>query len=50
MNEILRRSGQEYVDPYAQDAKKRERDAEREAAKAVARAESDEVWEEIKPD
>jgi 1-acyl-sn-glycerol-3-phosphate acyltransferase len=50
MYEIMRLSGQEYVDLYAPDAKKRERDAEREAAKVVARAEADEVWEEIKPD
>jgi 1-acyl-sn-glycerol-3-phosphate acyltransferase len=50
MYEIMRLSGQEYVDLYAQDAKKRERDAEREAAKVVARTEADEVWEEIKPD
>jgi len=50
MYEIMRLSGQEYVDLYAQDAKKRDRDAEREAAKAAARAEADEVWEEIKPD
>ena len=50
MYEIMRLSGQEYVDLYAQDAKKRDRDAEREAAKVAARAEADEVWEEIKPD
>ncbi len=50
MYEIMRLSGQEYVDLYAQDGKKRDRDAEREAAKATARAEADEVWEEIKPD
>ncbi len=50
MYEIMRLSGQEYVDLYAQDAKKRDRDAEREAAKATARVEADEVWEEIKPD
>lgn len=50
MYEIMRLTDQEYVDLYAQDAKKREREAEREAAKVAARAESDEVWEEIKPD
>jgi 1-acyl-sn-glycerol-3-phosphate acyltransferase len=50
MYEIMRLSGQEYVDLYAQDAKKRERDAEREQAKAAARAEADEVWDEIKPE
>jgi 1-acyl-sn-glycerol-3-phosphate acyltransferase len=50
MYEIMRLSGQEYVDLYAQDAKKRDRDAEREQAKVAARAEADEVWEEIKPD
>jgi 1-acyl-sn-glycerol-3-phosphate acyltransferase len=50
MYEIMRLSGQEYVDLYAQDAKKRDKDAEREAAKAVERAESDEVWDQIKPE
>jgi 1-acyl-sn-glycerol-3-phosphate acyltransferase len=50
MYEIMRLSGQEYVDLYAQDAKKRDRDAEREQAKVAARAEADEVWDEIKPD
>jgi 1-acyl-sn-glycerol-3-phosphate acyltransferase len=49
MYEIMRLSGQEYVDLYAQDAKKRDQAREREAAKAAAQAESDEVWEEIKP-
>lgn len=43
MYEIMRLSGQEYVDLYAQEAKKRERDAEREAAKVAEQAESDEV-------
>jgi 1-acyl-sn-glycerol-3-phosphate acyltransferase len=50
MYEIMRLSGQEYVDMYAQDAKKRDRDAEREKEKVAARAEADEVWEEIRPD
>jgi 1-acyl-sn-glycerol-3-phosphate acyltransferase len=50
MYEIMRLSGQEYVDLYAQDAKKRDRDSEREAAKVAARAEADEVWDEIKPE
>lgn len=50
MYEIMLLSGQEYVDLYAQDAQKREKDAEREAAEKVARAESEEVWDEIKPD
>jgi 1-acyl-sn-glycerol-3-phosphate acyltransferase len=50
MYEIMRLSGQEYVDLYAQDSKKRDRDVEREAAKAVDRAAADEVWEDIKPD
>ena len=50
MYEIMRLSGQEYVDLYAQDGKKRDRDAEREAAKVAAQTEADEVWEEIKPD
>ncbi len=42
MYEIMRLSGQEYVDLYAQDAKKRDK-------QAVDRAASDEVWDEIKP-
>ena len=42
MYEIMRLSGQEYVDLYAQDAKKRDKEA-------VDRAASDEVWDEIKP-
>jgi 1-acyl-sn-glycerol-3-phosphate acyltransferase len=50
MYEIMRLSGQEYVDLYAQDSKKRDRDAERAEAKIAARAEADEVWDEIKPD
>ena len=50
MYEIMRLSDQEYVDLYAQDAKKRDKDTEREAAKIVAKQEADEVWEEIKPD
>ncbi|GAA0190564.1 MULTISPECIES: 1-acyl-sn-glycerol-3-phosphate acyltransferase [unclassified Aeromicrobium] len=50
MYEIMRLSGQEYVDLYAQDAKKRDKESERAAAKAVERAESDEVWDQIKPE
>ncbi|MCW2770367.1 MAG: 1-acyl-sn-glycerol-3-phosphate acyltransferase [Aeromicrobium sp.] len=50
MYEIMRLSDQEYVDLYAQDAKKRDQAREREAAKIAARAEADEVWDEIKPD
>ena len=42
MYEIMRLSGQEYVDLYAPDAKKRDKEA-------VDRAASDEVWDEIKP-
>jgi 1-acyl-sn-glycerol-3-phosphate acyltransferase len=49
MYEIMRLSDQEYVDLYAQDAKKRDQAREKEAAQAAAQAESDEVWEEIKP-
>ena len=47
MYEIMRLSGQEYVDLYAQDAKKRSREAERAAAKRREQAAVDEVWEEI---
>ena len=47
MYEIMRLSGQEYVDLYAQDAKKRDKALEREAAKVEHREESDEVWTEI---
>ncbi|MEJ7633369.1 lysophospholipid acyltransferase family protein [Aeromicrobium sp.] len=50
MYEIMRLSDQEYVDLYAQDAKKRDRDVEREDAKVAARAEADEVWDEIRPE
>ena len=49
MYEIMRLSGQEYVDLYAQDAKKRDKERQREAEKEAAKAESDEVWDEIKP-
>lgn len=49
MYEIMRLSGQEYEDLYAQDAKKRDKDTERERAAREAREESDEVWDEIKP-
>ena len=49
MYEIMRLSDQEYVDLYAQEAKKRDQAREKEAAKAAADAESDEVWDEIKP-
>jgi 1-acyl-sn-glycerol-3-phosphate acyltransferase len=47
MYEIMRLSGQEYVDLYAQDAKKKSRELERAAAKRQADAEADEVWREI---
>ncbi|MGJ9411991.1 lysophospholipid acyltransferase family protein [Aeromicrobium sp. CF4.19] len=50
MYEIMRLSGQEYEDLYAQDAKKRAKEIEREAEAEKARAESDEVWDEIRPD
>lgn len=50
MYEVMRLSGQEYVDLYAQDAKKRDREIEREAAKVAAKAEADEVWDTIKPE
>jgi 1-acyl-sn-glycerol-3-phosphate acyltransferase len=47
MYEIMRLSGQEYVDMYAQDAKKKTRELERAAAKRQAEAEAKEVWDEI---
>jgi len=47
MYEIMRLSGQEYVDLYAQDAKKRDRELERSAAKRKAQAEADDVWNEL---
>jgi len=47
MYEIMRLSGQEYVDLYAQDAKKKARDLERATAKRQAEVEANEVWEEI---
>jgi len=47
MYEIMRLSGQEYVDLYAQDAKKKTREVERAAAKRQAQAEAEEVWDEI---
>jgi 1-acyl-sn-glycerol-3-phosphate acyltransferase len=50
MYEIMDLSGQHYVDMYAPDAKKRQKQLEREVAKAEAKAEADEVWNEIKPD
>ena len=50
MYEIMELSGQDYVDLYAPDAKKRQKQSERDAAKADAKAEADEVWDEIKPD
>ncbi len=50
MYEIMSLSDQEYVDLYAPDAKKRDKEAERLAARDVARAESAEVWEEIAPE
>ncbi|MET0469095.1 MAG: lysophospholipid acyltransferase family protein [Aeromicrobium sp.] len=45
--EIMNLSGQEYVDLYAPDAKRRDKELEREAAKERDKAEADEVWEEI---
>lgn len=48
MYEIMELSGQEYVDLYAQDAKKADKQAEKEASRAAERAESDEVWEHIR--
>jgi 1-acyl-sn-glycerol-3-phosphate acyltransferase len=47
MYEIMRLAGQEYVDLYAQDAKKRAKDDERAQAKRQERAAVDEVWTEI---
>src|SRR5689334_8698063 len=45
MYEIMRLSGQQYVDLYAQDAKKRAKDAERALAKRQEKVEADEVWD-----
>jgi 1-acyl-sn-glycerol-3-phosphate acyltransferase len=45
----MRLSDQEYVDLYAQDAKKRDQALEKDAATEAAKAEADEVWDEIKP-
>ncbi len=50
MYEIMRLSDQEYVDLYAPDAKKRDRDVERAAAKVADQVAADEVWDEIKPE
>ncbi|CAN5148191.1 lysophospholipid acyltransferase family protein [soil metagenome] len=47
MYEIMRLSDQEYVDLYAPNAKKLQRDEAREAAKAAEREAADEVWDEI---
>lgn len=47
MYEIMNLSGQEYVDLYAPDAKRRDKEAERVAAEAKAKAEAEEVWDEI---
>jgi 1-acyl-sn-glycerol-3-phosphate acyltransferase len=47
MYEIMRLSGQEYVDLYAQDAKRRARDEERAVAKRQEQAAADEVWDEL---
>ena len=47
MYEIMHLSDQEYVDLYAPDAKKRDKELERQAAKEREKAEADEVWEEI---
>ena len=45
--EIMNLSGQEYVDLYAQDAKKRDKDRERMAAKEKNKEETDDIWTEI---
>lgn len=50
MYEIMSLSGQEYVDLYAQDAKKRDKDREKSTLKKRAADEAHEVWEDIKPD
>ena len=47
MYEIMNLSGQEYVDLYAQDAKKRDREIERERAKKKEKVAADEIWEDI---
>nr|WP_154595286.1 lysophospholipid acyltransferase family protein [Aeromicrobium senzhongii] len=47
MYEIMNLSGQEYVDLYAPDAKKRDKELEKQAARERERAEAQEIWEEI---
>jgi 1-acyl-sn-glycerol-3-phosphate acyltransferase len=47
MYEIMRLSGQEYVDLYAPDAKKRDKDLEREAAKVAVPAASDDDRDDV---
>lgn len=47
MYEIMNLSGQEYVDLYAQDAKKRDKEIERERAKQKEKNAADEIWEDI---
>ncbi|MFD1860035.1 1-acyl-sn-glycerol-3-phosphate acyltransferase [Aeromicrobium camelliae] len=47
MYEIMNLTGQEYVDLYAQDAKKRDKELAEAAAAEREKAESDEVWDEL---
>ncbi|TSD63064.1 lysophospholipid acyltransferase family protein [Aeromicrobium piscarium] len=47
MYEIMNLSGQEYVDLYAQDAKKRDKERADAERKAEEKAAADEVWDEI---
>lgn len=49
MYEVMRLSGQHYVDMYATDAKKLAKEQEKALQKQAEQAEADEVWEEIKP-
>ena len=50
MYEIMRLSGQEYVDLYAQEAKKRDKESEKSAFKKRAVQEAEEIWDDIRPD
>jgi 1-acyl-sn-glycerol-3-phosphate acyltransferase len=47
MYEIMRLSGQEYVDLYAPDAKRRAKDEERALAKRQEQAAADEIWDQM---
>lgn len=47
MYEIMNLSGQDYVDLYAPDAKKRDKELESRAAEEAANKESEEVWDEL---